>query len=337
MHQWGGMEIRKIQTTAGGTFLVTIPKDWVSRMGLEKGGHVHMDLDEENLVISAVNRRQVTQPRPLEIDKILDKKMLELSIGAAYIQGHDVTEIATEDAVLPEQKKRWIRETVDNLIGVEVSEEYSDRMVLQNIVDPRTFDLDRSMRKFSDSSLAVLSDAIVGLKRSDTALAQDAYERGMLSTKFYKLLMRLALQILRNRKLREELKIYNPDGLVARLMAVKDLGRSAYYAYRVAQHVTELERLDSGTMAAVEKMARTTIRMQEDAFDAFMKKDLGLASRVIDRMDEVRRSYQTTFPSLPKDQGEKKALAYSLIVRDIRGIAGYAVALADDAVLAAFF
>ena len=331
------MEVRKIQTTTAGTFLVTIPKDWAAKMGLEKGSHVHMDLEDEHLVVSAVSRRQVTQSRPLEIDEFLDKKMVELSIGAAYIQGHDVTEIVTKDKVLPEQKKRWIRETVDNLIGVEISEEYSDRMVLQNIVDPRTFDLDRSMRKFSDSSLAVLSDAVVGLKRSDTALAQDAYERGLQSTKFYKLLMRLALQILRDRSLRDELKMYNPDGLVARIMAVKDLGRSAYYAYRVAQHVTEVERLDSSTMSAVEKMARTTIRMQEDAFEAFMKKDLGLASTVIDRMDEVRRTYQATFSSFPKNPGEGKALPYSLIVRDIRGIAGYAVALADDAVLAAFF
>lgn len=83
-------------------------------------------------------------------------------------------------------------------------------------------------------------------------------------------------------------------------MAVKDLGRSAYYAYRVAQHVTEVERLDSGTMWAVERMAKATIHMQEDAFEAFMKKGLGLASSVIDRVDEVRRFYQATFSSFPR-------------------------------------
>lgn len=315
--------------------MVTIPKDWVSRMGLEKGGHVHMELEDEDLVVSPVNRRQATQSRPLDIDKVLDKKMLELSIGAAYIQGHDVTEIVSKGKVLPEQK-RWIREIVDNLIGVEVSEEYSDRMVLQNIVDPRMFDLDRSMKKFSDSSLAVLADAIAGLRKGDTVLAQDAYERGYQSTKLYRLLMRLALQILRNRKLRDELKVYDIDGLVARTMAVKDLGRSAYYAYRVAQHVTEVGKLNPSTVSLVEKMAKTTIRMQEDAFAAFMKKDIGLAGAVINRMDEVRRSYEAIFSSFPKGLGAGKSLPSSLIVRDIRGIAGYAVALADDAVLAAF-
>ncbi len=330
------MEVRKVQTTAAGTFLVTIPKDWASRIGLVKGGHVNLELEDEDVIVSAVSKRPSAQSRPLDIDKVKDRKMLELSISASYIQGHDVTEIVSKDKVLPEQK-RWIRETADNLVGVEVAEEYSDRVVLQNLVDPRVFDLDRSMQKFSDSSLAVLGDAMIGLRKRDRVLAQDAYERGRQSTKLYRLLMRLSLQILRNRKLRDEMKVYDVDGVVVRMMAVKDLGRSAYYAYRVAQHVTEAEdRLGSGTVSAIEKMGRTTAWMQQNAFDAFMKKDLGLASSVIDRMDEVRKLYETLFVSSERSVKAGAFLPFSLIVRDIRGIAGYAVALADDAVLAAF-
>ncbi len=330
------MEVRKVQTTAAGTFLVTIPKDWASKIGLEKGGAVAMELEGEDVVVSSVRKRQATQSRPLDIDKVQNRKMLELSIGASYIQGHDVTEIVSRDKVLPEQK-HWIRETVDNLVGVEVAEEYSDRVVLQNLVDPRMFDLDKTMKKFGDSSLAVLGDAIVGLKKRDMVLAQDAYERGHQSTKLYRLLMRLVLQILRNRKLRDELKAYDVDGLLARMLAVKDLGRIAYYAYRVAQHVTEVEAMpDSTVMSALEKMYSTTAHMQEGAFDAFMRKDLELASSVIDKMDEVRATYEVIFSSSPKNFGGRRLLPFSLIVRDVRGIAGYAVALADDAVLAAF-
>lgn len=329
------MEVRKVQTTAAGTFLVTIPKDWVAKLRLEKGSHMYMELEEGDLVLSPVNRKRDTQSRRLNIEKVFDKKMLELRIGAAYIQGHDVTEVVSKDKVFPEQK-RWIRETADNLVGVEVSEEYSDRMVLQNIVNPRLFDLNTSMKKFNDTSLAVLTDAIVGLKKGDVVLAQDAYERGRQSTKLYKLLMRLALQILRNRKLRDELKAYDVGGLVARILAIKDLGRSAYYSYRVAQHVTEVGRPDSGTIAVAEKMARTTVGMQEDAFEAFMKKDVDLAGAAIDRMDEIRKAYEEISSSFLTSLGAREFLPYSLIVRDIRGVAGYAVALADDAVLAAF-
>ena len=330
------MDIRKLQTTAAGTFIVTIPKEWVGQLGLEKGGLVYMELEDRDIVISPVTSRVVAQSRPLKIDSTLDRKMLELSITASYIQGQDVTEVTAEGAIRPEQK-RWIREAVDNLVGVEISEEYSEKVVLQNLVDPLKFDLDKSMEKFSSTALAVLNDAVKALALGDKMLAQDAYERGYQSTRLYRLLMRLALQGVRNRKLRDQMKIYDVGDVVVKTMAIKDLGRVAYYAMRVAQHVRETEKVPSAdALAAIQKMAKTTAEMQERAFEAFMKKDLGLASTVIDMMDDVRESYEATYLDSLKRDRPKEALPVSLIARAIRGIAGYTVALADDAVLSVF-
>jgi phosphate uptake regulator len=329
------LEIRKVQSTKLGTFLVTIPKEWVSQMGLAKGGHVSLELEGTDVVLSSVGKRPLTQSRPLDIDKVKDRKMLELSIGSSYIQGHDITEVVSKGKILPEQK-RWIREAVDNLVGVEVAEEYANRVVLQNLVDPRMFDLDQTMKKFSESSVAVLRDAVSGLSARDKVLAQDAFERGYQSTKLYRLLLRLSLQFLRNRKLRDEMKVYSVDDIVMRMMAIKDLGRSAYYSFRTAQHATEIEGgVDSSAMRAVKKMAAATASMQEQAFDGFIKQDLNIASSVIDQMDEVRSIYQDLH-ELSTRGGAVGSLPFRLIVRDIRGIAGYAVALADDAVLASF-
>jgi phosphate uptake regulator len=256
------MEVRKVQTSKAGTFLITVPKEWVGEIGLTKGGSVSMEREGTDIIVSPMNKRPAPQSRTLNIDKVRDSKMLELSISASYIQGHDITEIISSDKVLPEQK-RWIRLAVENLVGVEIAEEYSDRVVLQNLVDPRMFDLNKTMRKFSESSLAVLGDAILGLEKGDKVLAQDAFERGRDSSKLYRLLMRLALQVLRNRKLRDEMKEYGIDVVVARIMAIKDLGRIAYYSYRVAQHVAELEeRIDNPAIAATRKMAGLTSDMQ---------------------------------------------------------------------------
>jgi phosphate uptake regulator len=167
-------------------------------------------------------------------------------------------------------------------------------------------------------------------------LAQDAFERGYQSTKLYRLLLRLSFQFLRNRKLRDEMKVRSVDDIVMRMMALKDLGRIAYYSFRTAQHAAEIEgRLEPSVIRLVKKMAATTASMQEQAFDGFVKRDLDTASSVIDQMDEVRRLYQELHGFSSKG-GAASSLPFSLIVRDIRGVAGYAVALADDAVLAAF-
>jgi AbrB family looped-hinge helix DNA binding protein len=331
------LEVRKLQTTAAGTFIVTIPKEWAQNIGLQKGDLVNVDLDETDIIISPTRAKGKSSStgNSINIEEFKDQKLLELCITASYIQGHDITEIHSKSKINPDHK-RWIRQAVDGLIGVEISEDYANRIILQNLIDPSKFNLDSLLEKFESTSKAVFEDAINALIEVDVSLAQDAYERGDQSTKIYRLLMRLSLQAIKIRNIRDQMKISDPSGVVIRIIAVRELGRMAYYAMRIAQHVGEIEKkLDDQIVAIIQKMTRISVEMQTHALSALLKKDLSTASNVIDRMVQVRRLYEAASPLISK-YPERTALALSLIIRDIRAFAGYAVALADDAVLGVF-
>ena len=85
----------------------------------------------------------------------------------------------------------------------------------------------------------------------------------------------------------------------------------------------------------IQKMTKVSVEMQDQSLDALLKKDLATASTIIDRMVHVRKLYDVASPLVGKNP-ERTALALSLIIRDIRAFAGYAVALADDAVLGVY-
>ncbi|MHB1909959.1 MAG: PhoU domain-containing protein [Nitrososphaerales archaeon] len=330
------MEIRKLQTTAAGTFIVTIPKDWAQKLKLEKGDLVSLELEQGDIVVTPTKTRSISQTRSLEIDEFKDQKLLELCITASYIQGHDVTEVVSRDKILPDQK-RWVRHAVEGLIGVEIAEDYADRIVLQNLVDPSRFEMEKLLERFSMTSKAVFQDAINAFIENDLALAQDAFERGDESTKLYRLLMRLALLAAKNKKIRDEMNIGDFSTVAVKIIAIRELGRMAYYAMRIAQHVGEIEKkLDEDTVSLIQKMTKITIEMQEQAFKALESKNLALASSVIDRMSNIRKLYESAHEQARNLSNERTSLALSLIIRDIRAIAGYAVALADDAVLGIF-
>ncbi len=327
------MEIRKLQTTAAGTFVVTIPKDWAEKLRFKKGDLVSLQLEQGDIIVTPTNAKPVSQTRSIVIDEFKDQKLLELCINASYIQGHDVTEVVSKDKILPDQK-RWVRHAVEGLIGVEIAEDYSNRIVLQNLVDPSRFDMDKLLERFSETSKAIFQDAIKAFVSNDFQLAEDAFERGEESTKLYRLLMRLALSAARVRKVRDDMNAGDFSTVATKIIAIRELGRVAYYAMRIAQHVGEIEgELDEEIISTIQKMMKVTIEMQEQAFKALSTRDLALASSVIDRMVQVRKLYENVQATLLKFENERTALAISLIVRDIRAIAGYTVALADDAVL----
>lgn len=79
------MEVRKLQTTAAGTFIVTLPKEWTQNLGLKKGDLVNIELEDHDIVISATNAKQDTQSKSMSIDEFREQKLLELCVTASYL------------------------------------------------------------------------------------------------------------------------------------------------------------------------------------------------------------------------------------------------------------
>src|SRR5579863_3423637 len=332
----GNVQVRKIQATAGGTFMITVPKEWVEQLQLKKGDLVSTELDEGSLVITPTAPKHTGHSRTIDIDQLKDQRFLDLGITASYVQGNDVTRIFSSSNKMQPRHKEMIRQTLEGIMGVEVSEDYADHVDLINLIDPAKFSLLDTIERFSATSTAVLSDAVTALDLGDASLAQDAYSRGSESTKVYRLMMRLAFQAAKSRKLREEMKLSDISQVIVMTIAARELGRIAYYAMWVGQHVAALtQRPDRNFISIVQRMSKTTQDMQALALRALLSKDIVSANSVFQKMPQVRQLYESGY-KLPAEYEEKNAYLLSLILRDIRGIAGYAVALADDAVLGIF-
>ena len=330
------MEVRKIQTTAAGTFIITIPKEWAERLEMQKGDSVSVDLEESNIIVTPMKPRPEVLSGPLDIDEFRSQRALELRIVASYIQGHDVTEIVSKETMKSEQKM-WIRLTAEGLIGVEIAEDYAKKVVLQNLVDPTKFDLNKLIEKFSTVSTAIFQDAVRALVEKDPALAQDAFARGNESKKLYRLLMRLAIQASNDKTLRAKMGLPNVSSVIVRIIAVREVERISYYAMRIAEHVSSLDRrLPEKVVPMIEKMGRLAGEMQGQAISAIVTRELDGVSQFADRMGRVRALYEDAHAEVMKVAEFDTSLALTLIIRDIRGIASFAVALADDAVLGAF-
>ena len=110
------------------------------------------------------------------------------------------------------------------------------------------------LERFAETSKAVFQDAIRALALPDLSLAQDAYERGEQSIKVYRLLMRLALQAAKSKNIREQMKLHDISSVIIKIIAIRELGRMAYYSMRIAQHVAEIDKkLDDQIVPIIQK------------------------------------------------------------------------------------
>ena len=330
------MEVRKLQETAGGTFIVTIPREWAEKHKLKKGDPLMIEEEESDIIISPGKPTADVQSRKLNISDFRSERILQLCIAASYILGHDFTELYSERKMLPEQKK-WIRNSIEDLMGLEISEDFSDRVVLQNLVDPMKFNPYRLVERFAATTSALFSDAGRALSEGDKSLAIDAYERGKEAERTHRLLFRLGIQAAHDKKLRVAMELNSLAGSIITVLVARDLGRISYYSMRFAQHVGELrEKVKMPLVATIGEMVKITNGMIEQSAKAFTTKNVEMASFVMERMERVRKLNEQFYLQASRETDERNSLSLYLIVRDIRNVASHAVSLADDAVLFAF-
>jgi phosphate uptake regulator len=324
------MESRKVQESASGSFFVTLPKSWVQSTGIKKGAQISVSIDEDGSLrlLSAENNKKTVE-YTLNIEEKIEPTLLERRIINCYTHGCDIINIISRKTITQE-RKRQIKNSVIDLIGMEVSDEFSNKVTIRVLVDPLKFPLREIMRRLCILVSSMHKDAIISLRDADPELALDVIEREKEVNKLHKLMLRqLMLGIVDNRICVESTKDCVIDAI-----ASKDLSRMAFYAADMAMQVANLkgEKIERVMMGSLINLSNVAIEMQQKAIQSFFNDDFALANSVIDRIEWIREfDHDITEKILDANLESKTAMALTTISKDIRRIASYASSIADGA------
>src|SRR5438128_6348533 len=172
------MEGRKLQLTGGSTYVVSLPKRWVTDAGLKAGDTVFL----EPQVDGAVSIRAHPAEKPLARRRVFEEKgeerrdhLLRKLIGA-YIAGFGYIEIRFKPEAGP-FVRRVARDFSRMVIGPEVIEESRNSVVIQDLSDTAELSAEKCLRRMHLTVRAMHEDALQALRTHDEALARDVAQR----------------------------------------------------------------------------------------------------------------------------------------------------------------
>lgn len=304
---------RRVQVTGGGTFLVTLPKEWADRMGVSQGSEVVLIPNESGallLVPKAVrdrNRCTLTMSGQ-------DRAHLQRDIIARYVAGYDVIEVVGE-RIGPEGR-REVREIAQSLVGLEVLGETQGAVVLHSVVNMRDFPVDQTIRRIFAITLAMWDDAVAACTARDEELARDVAERDGDVDRLVLLVARQFGLLLRDLLVEEELRLSRFQ--FHHYQAVAD------QLERVADHAVKVSRATLGLAAAlipavgnrVREAAAASRDILTGAVQAFENRDVPLANRVLaekERRDALAGWAQAAIRDQPENAHQISIVMDSLL------------------------
>jgi phosphate uptake regulator len=286
------METRKVQVTGGSTFTVSLPKGWATDNEISAGSIVEFHSEEDLLLLSP---RSDTDRVEGELDISGMDKDYELTraVMTMYVSGFDV--IVLESSRISATQRRVIREATQGLVGLEVIEETSDRVVLQDLLDSSELSVHNAITRMRLVSLTMLADAVEALVTNDAELAQDVKERDDDVDRLWYMVSRVFRTVLRNPTAANEIG-FPRETCFDFQSSARQLERIADHATKIADLSLEIDEVPAAAAEPIEDLQERASEVPETAMDALLEEDPDRAvelayearSRIRDVDDEVR-------------------------------------------------
>ncbi|MGQ0798224.1 MAG: PhoU domain-containing protein [Methanobacteriota archaeon] len=326
------MEGRKLQLTGGLTYVVSLPKRWVTASGLKAGDTVFLETEQDG----SVTVRPRPAERPAARRKVFEEKgeekrdhLLRKFIGA-YISGFALIEVRFRPESGP-FVRRVAREFCRMVIGPEVIEETRNSVLIQDLSDTAELSAEKCLRRMHMTVRAMLEDSLTALRSGDEALARDVAQRDQDVDRLYWMVAKQYHQA--HTAPPGSASESSIAGLHNQRLIAKLLERVGDHAERIARAVPNLgeKGLDARLLRELDAATASAIGILDKAFHALVTADIDEANEAVDGRDAHQKLVDVLSHHVAAKKGED-LLAFAAIVDSLSRAAGYATDIAEIAI-----
>jgi phosphate uptake regulator len=324
------METRKVQVTGGSTYTVSLPKEWATENDVSAGSVVEFHAEEDLLLLSP-RRENDRVEGTLDISGLEEDHELTRAVMTMYVSGFDV--ITLETPRISPQQRRAVRDAVQGLVGLEVIEETSDRVVLQDLLDSSELSVHNAITRMQLVSLTMLEDAIEALVTDDDDLAADVIHRDEDVDRLWYMVSRVFRTVLRNPTAATEIG-FPRETVFDYQSSARQLERIADHATKIAELSREIDAISGETGEKLRTLREEAAIVPERAMEALLADDSDEAAELaneargcIERVDDLARDVDEQV----READPQSAQVLGLVVDSLSRTADYGANIAESA------
>ncbi|MFX1409839.1 MAG: PhoU domain-containing protein [Promethearchaeota archaeon] len=294
------IETRKVQKTGGASYIISLPKVWIEKHGVEKNDTLGiLSQPDGNLLITPnINSEEYIKSKNFDVDGIKDPQYLFRLLIGAYIMGYTIITIKCSKKFEP-----IIRDCVRNFtkiaIGPEIIEESNQRILIKDLLNPKEMPFERTIKRMYILAQTMHEDAIKSLENGDKKLAKEVIERDNEIDRLHWLIGRQSHIVLRDIILCQKMGITLEDASHYQFMS-KFLERIGDHAVNIAKNLLliDYQKVDKGLLENVSNVSKFSLELLNVSLDAWQQKNIKLANENIEQIkyltDECEKIIATT-------------------------------------------
>lgn len=317
--------VRRVQLTGGSTYIVSIPKEWASEIGITKGSLVTLTLEPDGTirVIPSARKPQAVSSAEVVVERGASRGAILREVMSKYLMGYKIIRLnfSRDDPEL----RRMIKELlVRKLIGAEILHEDSREMTVQVLVNVEDLPISAIISKMRETDKSMLRDPLDLLEKGAQANldAGEILARDDIIDKLYLYGLRQLNTALKGYTGLEEIGLSRTEEVLSYGMVLKNLERIGDHAVNIAMHLRETPAGIAGLRDLI-RYGRRITEVFDSSVETFLKRDKKRANELLDTKMEELREMEKQLTGLYSASDAQLLTSLRAIIGSYRRVADY--------------
>jgi phosphate uptake regulator len=288
-------EQRKLQMTGGSTYILSLPKEWVTRNQLQKGSSIVL-AEEDDGSISLFPSKLEKQGKKSEAlirvspDDAHDAVMRKAI--SAYLVGYSILRIRAQgQQPLPVKLRNYLKKFARSyLVGTEIVTDSPTDLTLQILLNYPELSVESALRRMAIIAGSMHREAVASLDGLDYSAAKAVVETDREVNRFSLYILRLLKMAVTNIRLVKEIGLSNPRECLGYRIIAKSVERTADHATKIAENMVSLKNpVNPELLKRINSLSCLAISMFENSVEALFKHDYNQAESVIEQISQIHK------------------------------------------------
>ncbi len=303
------MEVRKVQSTGGASYIVTLPKQWVNAQEIKKNSRVGIVTrpDGTLLVTPKTEWEESGEKKTIGLDSIAGPEHLFRILVSCYIMGYTTIELVSKDRIDARTRDAINRFSQDS-IGPEVIEEGEKRMVIKDLLNPSEMPFEKTIKRMYFLARSMHEDAVLAM--SDQGLAEEVLKRDDELDRLYWLVSRQYNIVSHKAVWLTKMGLEQDDATFYFLIS-RIIERIGDHAVIIAKSAAAIE--GDKLKRDIEAASGLALGMFKRCVDSWVKRDMAMANENIDSVGRLASLYTKALKDASKKRGAVRVAAARIL------------------------
>jgi phosphate uptake regulator len=324
------METRKVQLTGGSSYIVTLPKEWIEKNGIQAKDAVGIiEQRDGTILITPENfKKQSYREKKFDLNTINDPVYLFRLLIGSYMMGYSVLYLKSSGKIGPGFRQS-IQKFVQAAIGFEIMEENSENIKIKDLMSPAEMPFDNMLERIYLLVKNMHQDAFNALSSKNKDLAMDIIKRDDEIDRLYWLVARHSNIVLRNLVLSKKSGI-DPEEANFYYFISRIIERVGDHATNIAKNIPKIidSSLDEKIIKKIKEAGQFALNLFSQSIKIWNENNMEKAHTTIESMGKLDSLCDEINSIAINIEGEV-AIAIGYIVESIRRTGDYSINICE--------